>query len=275
VGTSRYIPFGYCISGGEIVVNAGEAEIIKQIYTFYLSGKSYLAIARIMQSENTRYSINADWNKNNIGRILHNERYQGNEKYPRIVDKAVFDKARIRIEGNSSQKAITNSAELVSLRGLMHCNNCGGRMNNRDGKWLCVKCESKAKLKNDDLPNGLMQLINRLIACPDLVNIPPFKSYSPNMEIKRLENEINRELEKPGCNEEYIKSLIQSLVDLKYSVCDDGSSGRQGERIRELLLKSKCGEKLNIELLTSIAKRIIVQKDGGFFIILKNGQKMK
>jgi site-specific DNA recombinase len=275
VGESRYIPYGYCISAGEIVANAEESNIIRRIYTLYIGGKSYLAIARIMQSENTRYSINADWNKNNIGRILHNERYQGNEKYPRIVDKVVFDKARTRIDGNSSQKAIPNSAELVSLKGLMHCNNCGGRMNNRDGKWLCVKCESGVKLKNEDVAERIVQLINRLIACPDLVNIPPFKPYSPNMEIKRLENEINRELEKPGCNEEYIKSLIQSLIDLKYSVCDDDANGRQGERIRELLRKSKYSEKLNIELLTSIAKRIIVQKDGGFFIILKNGQKMK
>lgn len=275
MGKSRYIPYGYCIRNGEIAVNSAEAEIIKRIYTLYLNGKSYLEISRILQSEDMKYSINADWNKNNIGRILHNERYLGNEKYPCILDKSVFCEVSARIRKSSSQKAIANSDELVSLKGLMHCNNCGGRMNNRDGKWLCVKCELGVKLKNEDVAERIVQLSNRLIACPDLVNIPPFKPYSPNMEIKRLENEINRELEKPGCNEEYIKSLIQSLIDLKYSVCDDDANGRQGERIRALLHKSESGEKLNIELLTSIAKRIIVQKDGGFFIILKNGQKMK
>ncbi len=74
MGKSRHIPYGYYISDGEIVVNVGESEVITQIYTLYLNGKSYLAIARTLQSEDMQYSINIDWNKNNIGRILHNEK---------------------------------------------------------------------------------------------------------------------------------------------------------------------------------------------------------
>lgn len=271
----RHIPYGYCIRDGKIAVNAKESEVVKRIYSLYLAGKSYLAIARLLQSEGLIYGEGYDWNKNNVGRILHNENYMGNDKFPCIVEKTVFAKVTARIRSNSSRKTFMNTDELVSLKGLMHCNNCGGRMNNQYGKWLCVKCESRVKLKNETVAESIVQLINGLIDCPDRVNIPPFEPYAPNMDIKRLENDIYREIEKLDCNEEYIKSLIKSLVDLKYSVCDNGASGRQGKRIRELLRKSKCSDKLNIELLIGIAKRIIVQKDGGFFIILKNGQKIK
>ena len=267
------IPYGYCINDGRINLNLQESEVVKRIYSLYLSGDSYNSIARLLQGEGVSYGEGYCFNKNIVGRILNNEKYYGNDKYPCIVEKAVFNKVAEQIKGNSSRKEIDKG--LLLLKSLLYCDNCGNRMNNQYGKWLCTKCDSKAKLKNEEFAEKTVRLINSLIDYPDSVEIQPFKQYTSNMEIKRLENDINRELEKLDSDEEYTKSLIESLVDLKYSMCDDGDSARQGKRIQELLQKSKRSEKLNTELLIGIADRIIVQKDGDFFLILKNGQEIK
>ena len=271
---SRYVPYGYCIRDGKIEVNINESEIVKRIFALYIDGSSYNEIAKFIQSDKIIYGEATDWNKNIVGRILHNKKYMGNKKYPIIIEKVLFDKVIEKISTKSSRKAFLKANEISNLKDLMRCNNCGKRMNYQNGKWLCSKCKTVGKMKYETVSKRIVKMINELIEHPDIVDVPPAIPYEPNMEIKRLENDIYRQLEKHDCNEEYSKSLIKKLVDLKYRVCYSGDASRRGRSIKELIMGSRSSNRVNTELLMKIAERIIVQENGDFFIVLKNGQKI-
>jgi hypothetical protein len=83
---NRTIAFGYCMKSGEITTEHKEVYAVATIFDEYLSGKSLLQIARLMENEKIRYSADSDkWNKNMVKRIIENKKYLGNETYPQII----------------------------------------------------------------------------------------------------------------------------------------------------------------------------------------------
>ena len=88
---NRVIPFGYCMRNGEITVDFNESKAVARIFEEYLNGSSLQQIARLMESEKIRYSEDSEhWNKNMVKRIIENEKYLGNEKYPQIISEKFF-----------------------------------------------------------------------------------------------------------------------------------------------------------------------------------------
>lgn len=91
---NRVIPFGYCMKNGEVTVDFTEAKAVMRIFEEYLNGSSLMQIAKLMESEKVQYSEDSGkWNKNMIKRIIENEKYLGNEKYPKIISEKFFDQA--------------------------------------------------------------------------------------------------------------------------------------------------------------------------------------
>ena len=67
---NRVIPFGYCMKNGEITTEPKEVYAVAEIFREYLNGSSLLQIAKLMESENIRYTEDSDrWNKNMVKRI--------------------------------------------------------------------------------------------------------------------------------------------------------------------------------------------------------------
>lgn len=84
---NRTIPFGYCMRNGKIITGLTESKAVVRIFEEYLNGSSLLQIAKLMESEKIRYTVNSEhWNKNMVKRIIENERHLGNGKYPQIID---------------------------------------------------------------------------------------------------------------------------------------------------------------------------------------------
>ena len=78
---NRVIPFGYCMKNGVITTDPKEVCAVATIFSEYLSGKSLLQIAKLMESEKIRYNTDSDkWNKNMVKRIIENEKYLGTDK---------------------------------------------------------------------------------------------------------------------------------------------------------------------------------------------------
>lgn len=91
---NRIIPFGYCMRNGEITVDFNESKAVARIFEEYLNGSSLQQIAKLMESEKVQYSDISDrWNKNMVKRIIENEKYLGNEKYPQIIGEKFFTHA--------------------------------------------------------------------------------------------------------------------------------------------------------------------------------------
>ena len=70
----RYLPFGYAVRDGNIVIDTEQGTIVQSIFTAYLAGNTFQQIAKSMISKGIEYHKNdAEWNKNTISRILENE----------------------------------------------------------------------------------------------------------------------------------------------------------------------------------------------------------
>src|SRR5699024_10658504 len=67
------VPFGYRFVDDTLVVEPKEAEIVREIYQMYLSGKGATIILKHMQAKMPEMK----WSENGINYILSNERYIG------------------------------------------------------------------------------------------------------------------------------------------------------------------------------------------------------
>jgi hypothetical protein len=83
---NRYTPFGYEYRQGVLMPHPLEADAVREIYTLYVIGSSYTAIAARMTASGIMYHAGADWNKHMVKRILENPRYGGADGYPTIID---------------------------------------------------------------------------------------------------------------------------------------------------------------------------------------------
>lgn len=88
----RYVPFGYRIRDGEIIIEKAEADIVRKAFSEYALGASYTTIASLLQGTGIRYHVDTpEWNKHMVKRMLENARYLGNADYPQIVDKTLYE----------------------------------------------------------------------------------------------------------------------------------------------------------------------------------------
>ncbi len=79
-----YIPYGYKIQDGVVTIDEKAAGQVKVFFEKYISGLS-LTVAGEQAGIDKTHSV--------MGRILKNVNYLGNDKYPAIIDKEIFDKA--------------------------------------------------------------------------------------------------------------------------------------------------------------------------------------
>lgn len=79
-----YIPYGYKIQDGVVTVDEKAAGQVKVFFEKYISGLS-LTVAGEQAGIEKTHSV--------MGRILKNVLYLGNDIYPAIIDKEIFDKA--------------------------------------------------------------------------------------------------------------------------------------------------------------------------------------
>lgn len=79
-----YVPYGYTVIDGVIIIDEKAAGQVKEFFKKYISGLS-LAVAGEQAGIQKTHS--------SMGLILKNVNYLGNDVYPAIIDKETFDKA--------------------------------------------------------------------------------------------------------------------------------------------------------------------------------------
>ena len=79
-----YVPYGYTITDGIVTVDERAADQVRVFFEKYISGLSLAVAGEQAGIEKTHSSM---------GLILKNVHYLGNEVYPAIIDKEIFDKA--------------------------------------------------------------------------------------------------------------------------------------------------------------------------------------
>ena len=106
-----HTPFGYRIENGRAVVNEQEGEQLRQIFTGYLSGLSYIKAAQ---------KVGLDLTHKSVKNLLQNKRYLGDDFYPAIIDKQTFDAVEVerlrRLESSPIKHFKRGAAEVRPIQ---------------------------------------------------------------------------------------------------------------------------------------------------------------
>ena len=213
----RKMLYGYQFKMGELVVCQKEAEIVRRVFTLYLTGLSYQKIADTLNSGNIPFSEeNARWDKHKIKRLLENPRYAGADKYPPIIDNKTFQMVRMMIREKGG-RVVKSAPEPVScLEPFLKCADCGADLSmtatGNSVHLQCQRCGIQLDISKTELTRSIRSQISRQ------QTQPLAEAYQPSEEVMRLTNAVNRALEHPD-DPDHIVSLIMQGVSARYDCC--------------------------------------------------------
>lgn len=262
---NRVIPFGYCMKSGEITVDFTESKAVMKIFEEYLNGSSLMQIARLMEFEKIRYSEDSDrWNKNMVKRIIENERYLGDDKYPQIISKKFFDQANEKRVSKATSVCVI-SEDLQEIRSRTYCSECGHRLsriggNCRTAKWDCRNPDCyrlEYQLTDQMIIGTVLTVLNSMISNPSLIESnSEISEYSPTADVVKKRNEISQMLDSQQVDFNRIKSEIFKFAEMKYDCCTYDESSRKTAQLRCLFENQEQLNTLDIGLFKSCINRI-------------------
>ena len=173
---------GYRLVDGNMVIIPEEAEIVRNIFSDYLSGMGKDSIAKKYRNPDLGASIIARCGPSTISRILRNEKYMGDmllQKYYRpdfrdkkekenhgevqqyyvenshepIIDRETFEAVQAEIQRRKPVKTSKKQSEAYLFTGLLHCGICGCHFVRKhqtsrsyhSGMWICNTYLHKGK----------------------------------------------------------------------------------------------------------------------------------
>ena len=225
----RTTPYGYAIENGMTVRHPTESQIVRHVFKEYLGGASFLKIAQTLTTKKAEFLPGRfDWNKNRVKRIIEDERYLGNDTYPNIIHEDMHRQARTVKDSNNNQ--IKNQSENpFRLPCSVECS-CGAKMNRRHDSrrklsqelWKCQnpECRRVVNITDETLLTEITGILNQLIADPNLIQANLAEPDTP-IEVRRLQNEVDRQLDGFDLEKVEVKATIFSLAVEKYLHTDD------------------------------------------------------
>lgn len=233
---NRVIPFGYCMKNGEITTEPKEVYAVAEIFREYLNGSSLLQIAKLMESENIRYTEDSDhWNKNMVKRI---------------------------------RKANTLNLvcdDLQEIRKVTYCLECGEKLfrkTNGKGReyWNCGNPDCfkyEYRLTDQMIIGAVLTVLNTAIANSSLLEYGgEISVYSPTVDVIRKQNEINQMSDSIQVDFDRVKSEIFKLAEMKYDCCTYNDSPQKTAEIKALLENHEQLNTLDIGLFKACVSRI-------------------
>ncbi len=264
---NRMISFGYEAVNGKIVVVPTEAEIVKQIFAAYLSGRILKEIAADLTERGVVFFENKSvWNKNNVVRIIQNGKYIGENGYPTIVDKDSFEQANRKKNDKGHKK--NKLPEIIEyLKSTVYCGDCGKLFHRRVAwgtreKWYCSdSCKCGKYIDDNYIFCGIKKVLSAVCENPQLLYKESSEpTYTKTQEIMRYTNEIGRFMNARTPSFKAVKKLIMECASLKFSACTYNANDTIAAFIAEQLSKEQ--EYASKEFLRKIIERINVHKDG-------------
>ncbi|MDU3751143.1 MAG: recombinase family protein [Peptoniphilus rhinitidis] len=176
IPNGRFNVFGYVWEGDKLVIVEEEAEIVRRIYSEYLSGKSRMQIEKMFAKEGITTRRGYRWVDSNIKVILRNITYTGNLLFQKeyvvdpitkkrklnrgelpqyyventheaIIPKEIYDKVQVEMERRRLAGAIGNPAiPTTEMTGKIRCQHCGKNfqssvrnlVNGKNKYWVCA-----------------------------------------------------------------------------------------------------------------------------------------
>lgn len=278
---NRRFPYGYEMQNGVIVIHLKEANIVKQIFSQYLNGENLKNVAeRLTENQIEFLPGEYNWNKSRIKRMIEDKRYIGADNYPAIIDEDTFKKANAEKNNRIRNINPVITAEKKLLTNKVICSNCGRRLfHNTDSrlknseKWFCKNedCKFSVHMTVAELEREITEILNLLISNPEFAEYEETDIQAePSLEIIRMENEIERQLESIDFDKNKIQNMILQCAVKKY----DAYKGVRHitDRLKADFEKSSPLSVFNKELFDRTVSAITIDKDKKVCLKLKNNK---
>ena len=223
-------PFGYDYVNGELRINSQKAEIVKQIFDWYVSGIGMNEIAMRLNSQGVRNEV---WRHGTIRCILTNERYIGDKLLQKrfttdtlpfrtainhgereqyyicgthepIIEKSIFETAQKIF--SSREKPSGYEVGSSPFRRKIYCGNCGNafRLKSRKDcvRWVCRNHDRSAancnirQIREDEFRMAFVRLWNKLQAHYKAILTPMLRQLEMLSEREKSDNTQLAELRK-------------------------------------------------------------------------------
>lgn len=242
MAANRKLPFGYAMRMGKICIQEQEAGLVKEIFSDYIRGVSFLRLTEKLNSQPVAYNPQTRWNKNMVARILEDRRYVGEKDFPLIIEQDLMNAALAK---RAAKQIASQPTELQkTLRRL-------------SGQKAMQQMEQE-----------VLTLLDRLIRQPECVQFPSPVKVSPEEE-RRLGQELDALMSRQPVEEETAKSTAYALAAARLNAI--GSEDYETLRIKEALTSGMPPH----DLLKSIASAVLIRLDGSVGLRLKNGQTIE
>ncbi len=278
---NRRFPYGYEMQNGLVVICLKEADTVKQIFSQYLNGENLENIAEKLTENQVEFLPGEyGWNKSRIKRMIDDKRYIGNNTYPPIIDEDTFKKANAEKDHRKRNINPVITAEKKLLTNKVICSNCGRRLfHNTDSrlknseKWFCKNedCQFSVYMTVAELEHEITKILNLLISNPKFTEYEETDIQAePSLEIIRMKNEIERQLESIDFNKNKIQNMILQCAAKKY----DAYKGVRHitDRLKADFEKSSPLSAFNTRLFDRTVSAITIDKDKKVYLKLKNNK---
>lgn len=219
-------PYGYMYENGELVINEKEAEVVKYIFTRYLSGYGLYSISVELNEQGIKLGHNGvKWHKNAVKYILTNPIYLGHIIFRKTYHTLSFPYKRRVNAGEQAQYVIENhhpalisnneylkvqkilfenttragvTEESVYSRKIV-CGNCGTiyRKKHRNNKiyWVCRKHDTNSKacsctgISEKIVDEAFIQICNKLTEHYDTI-LQPLQSALQELKLRKFSGNL-------------------------------------------------------------------------------------
>lgn len=275
----RWTLYGYEVVNDTYRIVPAEASNIRKMFKEYVSGSTLKAVADGLTAKGVvYYEDKRTWNKNMVSRILENENYLGNEKYPAIIEKSVFDAAMAK-RNILGGKREADSDEIKFYKAHTFCAQCGkpyrrvSKFGTRE-KWFCSNdCKYIHYIDDSWLFGGVLKVINSLICNNELiVDVPSNIEIELDVQAIKKTNEVKHLLVQNGIQFAPVKQALFDCVSAKYNCCNLDKGNAFSQPLREYLSEYEEVQEFNADLFSLIIEKIVVNRDSSINVELVNGQ---
>ena len=272
---NRYIPYGYTMENGDIVIQQNEAKTIRYIFETYIAGATLKDIADRLTAEQVVYSEKkTEWNKARVMRILDNVKYLGDDTFPQIIDEELFAEAARQKTARQRTTPADTEQEIHVLKGYIVCGKCGCVMKRRVEKkckykerWYCSNpdCDNNVHIRDTVILKKVQTLTMRMVE-DDYTLEERKMPTTDTSDTLRIKSELEDELDRPNVNAQRALELCIELVQMQY----EGIQSIPGIRANVI-----DGNENLSQLLERTVDKIILYEDGAAELVTKSNIKIK
>lgn len=291
--TQRHMPIGYKLVDGKIRIDEPKADVVKRIFQDYATGASLLVIAKELTSEGF---LNANsqprWYHGTVSKILDNVKYQGDNLYPRLIEKDLFEKVKNR--RNEQCEKLGRNLQLNSMSrqsvfsGILRCGECGdvyrkyversGRLTKRTF-WKCKRyiyqnrvCCCNSFILDEQIESAFLSAANRILTRKQYLDyIPKKEPDASNPVFAKLDSEI-KELEAEGrYSSKELPALLFERAKAFYETAQVDDRAYNAEKMKRAFLHKDVMTQFDGELFRMAIRQVTVHNDGKLTFEFING----